>query len=701
MNIRTKITILLLAIIAVVAAAMVTQRTYEASRLTALFETSRSDKEVLFDKIVALKNGKLQALISDYSFWDDMVRFTEDRDSRWAAAYLDTAVPIFDVAGIWVFSVDGSPIYSANSPRQALKELPLSKEAVSSLFVSERFRHFFIYTKYGLMEIKGATIHPTADLERKTPPRGYILAALLWDEKFLKDLGLLSETTVRFASLQEKEAPDRPANIMRGESGFLRDLNGWDGKPIMRIAVSFTSESIRHYNQTGQIIFYMFIFFSLAILVALLFSLVRWVTIPLKLVSESLSSRDVSRVSRLAGGRDEFGEISRAIIQSFEQSDALKDIDTERRTIKLEEKAILDNIPDMAWLKDRESRFIAVNGPFTKACGLKPEELIGKTDFDVWPKELAQRYIADDKEVMLSGKRKLVTEPLFSVEGEMSWIETIKTPIHNDKGEVIGTTGIARDVTERRKAEEELKKAYVQLKEAQYRLMQAEKYAALGKFSSAFAHEIKNPLGIVLNGVEFLEMRLKEADTDIREDLDIIKKSTLRADAIIQRLLKFARPMEPKPERIKPEDLIAETLSFFKYSSPYGEININTNYSKDGMAVFVDKNQMQQALVNIILNAAEAMPRGGDILIKTCRVAQSEYYFAKPACVIEIIDNGPGIPEANMSKIFEPFFTTKSEKGTGLGLFITKIIIDNNKGNLSIESKLGKGTSVKIILPLI
>jgi signal transduction histidine kinase len=109
---------------------------------------------------------------------------------------------------------------------------------------------------------------------------------------------------------------------------------------------------------------------------------------------------------------------------------------------------------------------------------------------------------------------------------------------------------------------------------------------------------------------------------------------------------------------------------------------------------------MQQALVNLVLNAAEAMPRGGEIKIKTYRIEQSEFYFAKPACVIEILDNGCGIPEENLSKIFEPFFTTKSEKGTGLGLFITKIIVDNNKGNMVIDSKLGKGTSIKIQLPL-
>jgi len=125
--------------------------------------------------------------------------------------------------------------------------------------------------------------------------------------------------------------------------------------------------------------------------------------------------------------------------------------------IQLQQKAILDNIPDMAWLKDRESRFIAVNEAFGKACGLKPENLVGMTDLDIWPIELAERYREDDKRVIECGRRKQVEEPLVDKDGRERWIETIKTPIYNDNGEIIGTAGIARDITRRKRAENELK----------------------------------------------------------------------------------------------------------------------------------------------------------------------------------------------------------------------------------------------------
>ncbi len=133
------------------------------------------------------------------------------------------------------------------------------------------------------------------------------------------------------------------------------------------------------------------------------------------------------------------------------------------RKVEFQQKAILDNIPDIAWLKDLQGRFIAVNEPFAKACGYKVEDIIGKTDLDIWPKEMALNYRADDQEVIASKKRKVVQEKLMYQGGGEQWIETIKTPFFDEHGKVIGTTGIARNITMYKTETERLKESRAEL----------------------------------------------------------------------------------------------------------------------------------------------------------------------------------------------------------------------------------------------
>lgn len=198
-----------------------------------------------------------------------------------------------------------------------------------------------------------------------------------------------------------------------------------------------------------------------------------------------------------------------------------------------------------------------------------------------------------------------------------------------------------------------------------------------------------------------METKLSQTDADVKTTLDKIKKSTLRANTIVEGLLKFARPSELKTERIKPNGLVKETLSLFKYRTPLKNIKIKTYFAKENLYIEVDKDQMLQVFFNLLMNAIDAMPKGGEITIKTYKMAPSESSLDDHLCGIEITDTGEGISKGNLQKLFEPFFTTKRDKkGIGLGLFMAKMIVNNHKGDLVIDSKLGKGTTAKIILPL-
>jgi len=259
------------------------------------------------------------------------------------------------------------------------------------------------------------------------------------------------------------------------------------------------------------------------------------------------------------------------------------------------------------------------------------------------------------------------------------------------------------NVLERKRAEDELKRAYQALQGAQEKLIQTEKLAALGRFSSGVAHEVRNPLGIILGAVEYLERVLNTKDKDVKVTLDKLKISTLRAENIVQSLLKYSKPSDLKAERVQPMDLIKETLSLITYRAPLRNVEIKTQFADRTMYVDVDRTQIQQVLFNVMNNAIEAIDESGGVVdIKTYSTSNSPLSSESTVCVIEIQDSGSGIPKNDLSRIFEPFFTTKRDrKGTGLGLSISKKIIDNHNGTMLIESQEKKGTTVKIILPII
>ena len=156
--------------------------------------------------------------------------------------------------------------------------------------------------------------------------------------------------------------------------------------------------------------------------------------------------------------RNPDGEIT-GILGIFTDITERKKMEEALRESQRWQRAILDTIPDMAWLKDKESKYIAANEALCKAFGIKFEDFVGKTDLDISPKDLAEKYRADDQEVIKSGRRKLTEEPWGKKQGERIWIETIKSPIYNDQGQIIGTSGIARDITDRKKAEQQLQES--------------------------------------------------------------------------------------------------------------------------------------------------------------------------------------------------------------------------------------------------
>jgi len=240
--------------------------------------------------------------------------------------------------------------------------------------------------------------------------------------------------------------------------------------------------------------------------------------------------------------------------------------------------------------------------------------------------------------------------------------------------------------------ERKVEERTAELKEMQDLLIQTEKLAALGKLAAGVAHEINNPLtGILTNSSLMLEDCTE--DDPLRPDLQTIVDETLRCRKIVKGLLDFARQTPPRKTLISLNQVVNDILSLLRNQVGFREINVTTRFDPTPCSVMADQDQIRQVILNIVLNAAEAMAGKGEMTISSSIEQQNRVIR------IAIHDNGPGIPDEVKSRIFEPFFTTKSN-GTGLGLSIAYGIVERHGGEISISSTKGQGTTVSVDLPL-
>ncbi len=242
------------------------------------------------------------------------------------------------------------------------------------------------------------------------------------------------------------------------------------------------------------------------------------------------------------------------------------------------------------------------------------------------------------------------------------------------------------------KLERKVEQRTAELKAMQNHLLQAEKMAAIGKLAAGVAHEINNPLTGVLTNSSLMLQDLPPDDSR-RDDLQTIVNETLRCRKIVKGLLDFARQTTPQKQELFFNRVIEDVLSLVKNQASFRDITIKTDLEPRLPLLMADGDQMRQVVLNIVLNAADAMPRGGELSISSRLEEPSK------RVVIRISDTGTGIPDEIRDRLFEPFFTTK-KAGTGLGLSIAYGIVERHRGTLDVESEVGRGTTFVITLPV-
>lgn len=239
---------------------------------------------------------------------------------------------------------------------------------------------------------------------------------------------------------------------------------------------------------------------------------------------------------------------------------------------------------------------------------------------------------------------------------------------------------------------EDLKHVHQEFINTRAQLIAAEKLASLGQLAAGVAHEMNNPLAIMSANIQYLISKTANADPRMFEMAEI-KNAYERCVKIVDRLLRYSRPHADKGSAVDVNGIIKEVLGLAEYQTSLQDVKIVLGLEYDLSRPRIDPDELKEVFLNIVLNAKDAMPNGGSLTIKTSNIDDK-------GVMIEFTDTGTGILKEDMDKIFDPFFTTKQAKGTGLGLSICQRIITEYKGTIEVDSKLGKGTTFTIKLPV-
>jgi len=240
--------------------------------------------------------------------------------------------------------------------------------------------------------------------------------------------------------------------------------------------------------------------------------------------------------------------------------------------------------------------------------------------------------------------------------------------------------------------ERKVEERTAELKRMQSQMIQSEKMVAIGKLAAGVAHEINNPLTGVLTNSSLMLEDLAD-DHPWREDIQTIVNETLRCRKIVKGLLDFSRQTKPQRTLLDLNQVVEDTLSLVRNQTVFRNIKLAYDLDPHLPTVLADADQMRQVVLNIVLNAAEAMVQGGELSVATAPDV------ATKAVELRISDTGPGIPDEVRARIFEPFFTTK-KTGTGLGLAVAYGIIERHHGQIRIDTARGKGTTFTVSVPI-
>jgi len=355
------------------------------------------------------------------------------------------------------------------------------------------------------------------------------------------------------------------------------------------------------------------------------------------------------------------------------------EVKVKERTREIEEtkqylENLLENANDVIYTLDTDQRFTYVNSK-VEIWGYRKEDLIGRPYLSLLSKRHRGRRLKSTLDI---GAKQVYEVEVMSRTGEARAVMVSVSPLCDPEGGILGVLGIARDVTETKKLEQQIQNS--------------EKLASVGKLAAGVAHEINNPLGGILNCLYNLRKRTVSPARQ-EEYLASMEDGLRRVQKIVRQLLDFSQQHDPEFSSTDINAVVERVLVLTNHALLANQIRLDKQLPPDLPELMVDRHMMEQVLMNLILNAVQAIKGSGTITIRTRVIEET--------CQIDVEDTGCGIPPNVLPRIFDPFFTTKGTgEGTGLGLSVSLGIVERHGGQIRVDSEVGKGTVFTVCLPL-
>ncbi len=337
-------------------------------------------------------------------------------------------------------------------------------------------------------------------------------------------------------------------------------------------------------------------------------------------------------------------------------------------------RQILDAVHGIITIKDLEGRYQLVNPMTEQIVGIPRERMIGRTPAELFPESVAELIHEHDQQALAEGERQ-VAEEVMQIGGQKRYMLSERFPLTDYQGEVIGVCCVSRDMTRRR--------------ELQQDLVRSERLAAIGQLSAGVAHELNSPLSGILAFAEDLLLE-SEPEDPLRQDYEIIINEAMRCRRIVRDLLEFSRQKAPESQPIAINDVVERVRELVERQATFHDIRFEVDLQEDLPDLPVDPLRVQQAILNLVTNARDALQGEGTITIGTRAVR------AERSLEISVSDHGCGIPADQIQDIFTPFVSSKGEQGYGLGLAAVRTIVEQHHGRVEVQSEVGVGSTFRI-----